>query len=89
MIVSLELFLAPRELISFGVLVGIGLFILVKYIYGAFSITQIIIDKYQKSLQIDKWLLGSRYQKVRFCPRKNIQKKLSEVTRLQVKQQRI
>ena len=26
---------------------------------------------------------------MRFCPRKNIQKKLCEVTRLQVKQQRI
>lgn len=89
MMVSLELFFAPQKLISFGALIAIGLFFFMKYTYGAFSVTQIIINKYEKSLQIDKWLLGSRYQKVRFCPRKNIPKELSEVTRLQVKQQRI
>lgn len=89
MMLSLQLFLAPGKLISFGVFVAIGLFFFVKYIYGAFSVTQVIIDKYQKSLQIDKWLLGSRYEKVRFCPKKAIPKKLSEVTRVKVKQQKI
>lgn len=64
MIVSLQLFLAPGKLFSFGALIAAGLYLLVKYIYGALRITQIEFDRRANTIKLEQRLLGSRYKQI-------------------------
>ncbi len=65
MIVSLQLFLAPAKFLSFMVLVAIGLFLLVKYIYAALTVTHVDVILGQQMIQMRKVLLDSAYEKMR------------------------
>ena len=65
MMISLQLFLAPTKLISFWALAATGLLLLVKYVYGALSVTYLELDRQQNILRMEQKLLGSRYKQVR------------------------
>ncbi|MBE9125033.1 MULTISPECIES: serine/threonine-protein kinase [unclassified Coleofasciculus] len=63
MIIELSLFMQPSNLIPVGICVLIGLWLLTQFLYGTLSRTKLEIDSQQ--FQLQKWLLGSRYQKVK------------------------
>ena len=65
MMISLQLFLAPTKIISFWTLVATGLLLLVKYVYGALSVTYLELDRQRNTLQMERKLLGSRYKHTR------------------------
>lgn len=58
--IRLSLVLNPNNYLWFGGFIIIGLWILQKYIYTAFSTTKIVVT--QDYFQLQQWLLGSRYQ---------------------------
>ena len=63
LVITLSLFLKPSNLVFFGVFVLIGLWMLQKFLYSALSITRLEINP--ENFQLERWLLGSCYQKVR------------------------
>lgn len=63
LVITLSLFLKPSKLVFFGVFVLIGLWMLQKFLYSALSRTRLEINP--DNLQLQRWLLGSSYQKVR------------------------
>ena len=60
MVPQLSLFVNSSNLIPLGICVLFGLWLLTTFLYGTLSLTKIEID--QHNFQLQKWLLGSRYQ---------------------------
>ncbi|MBE9126965.1 MULTISPECIES: serine/threonine protein kinase [unclassified Coleofasciculus] len=77
MVIKLSLFLQSSNLIPLGVCVVIGMWLLTTFLYCTLS--KIEIEVSSQTFQLQKWLLGSRYQNVQGTTRDINQIELREI----------